>query len=509
MMDKDTKGKVIWAVVVVALALAVYFFINQPQSIISQSNNVQFTNGKLYTLTYLSINTNNQSVAYLAGGNYTYPNGTTITAKKVSQIVFGQGNQYCRYTLAEKSDPVIGAISLNLWKYYEIQSQSLTIPVDIWSNNNYEGTFDLAPVKNTKTVQDIDGKGFATIEADGVTAQSVCAPTSGLVVLNAHGVPHVVLKSDYITNRDNNLNLIAYTGNCAVTCAVSVITSSYAQCKVCLTGYVDTLAGYNMPEDPNFNSYYSIKQFDSGYTTLTGIVAGSKIANPKVLITADQDFFDSVLYSVPETTQPKIISFSNNQITEKTVGTYNVIIQNTGNIQDNYQWTVSSDYGTFASPSGTVMISAGSQLSLPLTFSAPYDSSTSDKTVNIVFKVCSNSQIPNSQKCDTWTIQRTIKNTDGQIIPPAPVCGDTHCDASIGENTQTCSQDCKANATTCTIQNAEIQSGVCTCKAGYTIGYDQNGSMTCTGGINLVQIAILGAIAVVAYLALKKSKVVK
>lgn len=501
-MVKLNKGNSIFIagfIILIFVLSSAGLLFNAPASITAQPKNVVYENGKLYTITQIAV-TSEVSVNYdMIGGSKTLPNGTTIEPKtKVETFAISAQKPRCIYGLTSESVKLPGT-DIVLYEKYRISNDYRRYHIVQVKNVN-TGKFVNVDAYDSQTqgvsLADTDGTGFAKIDAIGGWSGSYdCISGSGLVVVKAKdGSPRVFSSYDY----DKSL-------------ALKLSTCSPYNVPACLSAIDSIRYGEGLQTLDTWSNRYVLSAFSNGNTNLTAI--GNSLGTPAVIITADQDYFESVWYSsVTPPEAPEIIGFSNNEGLEGKTTSYVIYIKNPSEFTKSYTTTVTAKYGS-VSPYNPVFsnVASGADASTTFKYTAP-STITSDINEEFTIKVCDN-QIAQftGQACATQTYARTVK--DSGILPsPVKVCGDNICSSEIGENTYTCPADCGNTPTpTCENKLEVYEGGECVCIPGYIAKYDvDTGVMTCVkptsdNTLLLIGIAVL-IMGVGAYMLMNKRK---
>jgi hypothetical protein len=331
------------------------------------------------------------------------PNGSIVQPRKSMSITFSKGESKCVYPMNyEEYKLFLGLVKV---PYYTLSNPSRVVKIVIKDSNGATTILD-GTQQQTAVIKDTDGKGEVVIKSVGLIGSSRDCPNyeNVAIVYDKDGKP-VILQKDRFMNYLNSLS--------SPFDFFSIITALQNQA-------LNTLF---------INSFSSPIRFNDR-TSLEGNI---DLGSGMFTITADQDYFDSVIYTPPKTVVPEIVSVNVGDIKKDMTGTMTVTIKATSGSGNVYVKAV-SDNCYINPPSQNIMLV--DVATIPFTVKAP---SVGNVKCNIQVQACGVSQFE-AVKCDTETKTINILETS-----PKKYCGDKVCSPDIGENEVNCPLDCVAS----------------------------------------------------------------
>lgn len=378
---KKSVISLIIGLVLIASIIGVIFIVGIPgQSILSLSK-VQLVDGKAYWLLTASANNIDETSIFTYNpSTYTTLDGTQIKPKDSLVITFSKQESQCVYQAQKIQKSFLGLDR----SYYILQNPEREANILIFDGNGQQTTLD-ATLVQSKTIKDIDGKGSLTIETQGILAgKTDCPNYENVAIVWNSGNPIFYEKSDYELKLSSN----ARKNN--------IFPSS----------------------------------FDSFPTFNGGELRGDiNIGNGVFTITADQDYFDSVVISPSKVAKPKITEIIiPEEIKEDTPSTMKVIIENDGD-DGNIIIEAESDAMSINPSSTNILLRDSKTISYTLQLTGDIGSQSVKVTA------CSGNQFGEGN-CDTKTKSFKIVSGDTGL----GYCGDGIC--QLFESKTTCASDC-------------------------------------------------------------------
>jgi hypothetical protein len=367
------------------------------ESVLGVSNVNVGTDGKVYWLLTASANSPGEQYVFTSTpSKYTKTDGTTVTPKEGITLVINPKVPQCVYQsqLVTKKN----ILGITLGSYYVFNNPEKVIDIDFTDRDGQTKTLDATTVQSL-TIQDSDGNGKLVIQTQGSLSGKIdCSNYDNVaMMINNKGEKAFYYKNEidqYIGSLSsiwNVLNLPSITRNTAFTNKYSKVTWD----------------GSNLiAENSNL-----------GYGVFT--------------VTADQDYFDSVVVIPSIPANPKISSINlPSEINADGSGSMVVQLTNSGDKGTVEITTTSSTVSISPSSANLVLDKTGS-------YSFTLKAGSSEKCGNVNVKVCSTSQFTSSN-CDSKSESICIVSQD---VVVKEECGDGTCQSS--ETTLTCPSDCK------------------------------------------------------------------
>jgi hypothetical protein len=351
--------------------------------------------------------------------------GTIVKPQKAMTIYFTKQDSKCEYVLYKTSLPVLYGL-LNP-EYYLLNNPNRIASIKVRDGNGKEVILNGAVNGDTKTITDSDGVGSVVIKSIGLISSSQDCPNyeNVVVIKDGNGNPKIVNRGEYETK------LRSITG----------VWNLFG-----LYNYIFGQVNVNAQFTSGFDGIPSVN-FNTGR-----LVGNIEIGSGLFTITADQDYYNSVLYIPPKQAKPQIDNILVNTMKVGSTSSVKVEISNDGDTGIVLLKATSTNSGI--TPSST-------QFTLTETASKFFTltSSTQSGSGEVCFEVCSTGQFETADcdsSCETFSI--TSDN------PPSS-CGDGVCQSN--ENDATCPQDCY-NPLICPSGQTKCADGICreTCGSG-------------------------------------------
>ena len=405
------KRNVVIGIIVVLLLVGLIgagIYYGQPtsQSILSFSN-VEEIDGKLFWLVTASANNIDEGVNFL----YRSPNarvnsaGDTVEPVKGMSLSISKESSRCEYQTTKNTKSysfgvfpfkVSGSVD-----YYTLGNAQRVADVKFKEGGDVSSIID-ATVVDTIVLEDSDGEGEIVIQTQGLLAGKVdCPEVENVVVVVANNGEVAYLKRDLFLGLEDSLLPGIASGSTDESIFNSVFTSAF-------------------DSQPEFVSLNLVK-------------GDIPIGNGVFTITADQDYFDSVVFSPPKPVNPKIENiFVSNEIANDASSTMQVEVinleDNSGTIR--ISASSSSDINVFPTSKNEILNDI-----IKVAFTLKSSDNAGDEVVSI--EVCSTGQF-SSSNCDSESVSIRILEKDDPL--PEERCGDGDCQSS--ETKATCPEDC-------------------------------------------------------------------
>lgn len=383
----DINKKVKTSLFIGLLAVGLLFVLMSGvlQSILSVSSVSVGADGKVYWVaTGVADQLSDETFTFnYKPSNKTLNDGSIVSPKAVDIYVQKQ-DSYCEYTLNKKSIVKTVFFIPYTLTYYELSNPAKTVNIQVSDSKGDSVVMD-GTLVSSKTMNDNDGKGSVTIQTNGLLSGKMNCPEQSDVIVVGN---KFLSKSAYLSMKGTEVSGLA--------------------------------------ENTNFIRGFETAPVISGTSSVRGDL--NSIGNVVFTFTADQDYFNSVVYTPSVTGNPSISSVNINDIKPDSTGTASVNIKNlnSGNALFVVKGSISN--GAVNPSSQNVYISGSKTVYLNIKTN---DMKTTD---SLKIEVCSVNQF-GSSKCDTASKSFDIKDSVSTF------CGDGNCDSN--ENNVTCSQDCK------------------------------------------------------------------
>jgi len=283
-MKKNKKILVIFGVILlfsIIFVLGGYFLINNlpRQSILSVSNvNVDIENGKVFWVVQASSNKADEIFSFSYKPNkYTMDNGTEVTPKQYLSLTFSPEENKCEYQVTKREEKY--NLGLSTFTYYTLSNPERIMNIEIVDGNGISRTMD-GTIIDSVQFSDSDGRGSVVVETQGaLTGKYDCPDYDNVAVYKA---------------KDGNYGFFYYS-------------DLRALLENVIFGWEEsTLSEFVSNNDLQYSTFAS--SFDGTPSFNTNEVVGNleNMGSVVFTITADQDYFDSFVYTPPQTAEPKI-----------------------------------------------------------------------------------------------------------------------------------------------------------------------------------------------------------
>jgi len=391
---------------------------DKPLSIIALSE-VTVYGGKVYWVATGTADSLDSGYSfYYLPSAHTLPDGTTVTPQDSLSVLIKTQDKKCTYLLQPKSKtlysiPIIPYVWYYDWTYnYKVlYNPAKSFLIKVTPNRGNVITMNGA-TQDSKDIHDPDGNGKVTVSTLGALGTAYnCPESSDIAVIHSGGDSKIISKSELENDLDSLPDsLLGIIINWLLGLGPDPVT-------VFFTEYQENFA---------FTSSFEI------YPAITdSSITGSKdMGNPVFTITADQDYFNSVVYSPPTSADPYIDNINIQDTQSGSSESFSVKVKNHDSTPGNVILTVSSPHSTINPSSQNFLLTTSSTKYLTIS-SDVFSVRTSDP---ITAEVCTTNQFGDN-KCDSKTVSH-------YIIPDSPphYCGDGVCDAN--EDATTCPTDC-------------------------------------------------------------------
>lgn len=285
------RDKGIFMVVVIALGLIFVFSGQIGQSILSVDS-IQTTvdGGKLVWTVFGSANNLDETYAFRQKfGKETLDDGTEITPQKYLSLTISEKSSTCNYGIIDLGSGIKG-----------LSIPSKNIDLLVYDRNSGRNQILEGEKADQVIIDDPDGKGELVVSSEGLLGgANECPDYENVAIINQDGESKVVYKDALLQKR-------SYCSNpFSLLCIYSLFTET--------------------PENTQFTN-----SFDS-YTISSSNFVGSglDLGSATFTIRADQDYFDSVVFTPAPECKPRITDIRvDNEITEGASSTIEVDITN-------------------------------------------------------------------------------------------------------------------------------------------------------------------------------------
>lgn len=346
---------------------------------------------------------------YKVGTNvndYTKNDGSIIKPQQSMSLYISKQDSYCYYRLTKNvfKKQVLG---ITLWEfnYYILNNPDRIANILLKDSNGITKTIS-GTTQTTATFADTDGKGQMTVQSQGLLSSNLDCPNYENVAIfidNTGGI-----KTTYRSQVD------------------SVIQTNPAFISELFAFFIQDIS-QKTTQNNQFLSSFSTSEINLENAFYKGDI---NLGSAVFTVTADQDYFDSVVFTPSAEVKPFIydIQYPSTVQIEKSAS-INVVLRNRES---------SSGYVTVsAEPNGFSISPLETSVLLSNEKNVYFTASAGNQIGqgNIKFTVCSQSQF-GSSVCDSETIY--IAKISSQ---PTEYCGDGICQTN--ENYNTCSADCE------------------------------------------------------------------
>lgn len=395
----------IFSFIILAAVVGGYFLIKSgalQQTALAVSSITVGDDGKVYWSFLASATDIDESVVFTSKPtSFTKDDGTKVTPQSTMSINFSKADSYCTYRYADVTKKVwiLGVYPYNV-DYKILSSPERTAHIRV-NDGNQAITFDATTIQSF-SLNDKDGTGSVKITTQGILAgKTDCPDYEEVVVLtDSKGVTKVYYRDDWEAALNKATNFLDFTG---------FINAAWSQVRI-NSNFLNSFSSYNIG-DTNFKG-----NVDLGSGVFT--------------ITADQDYFDSIIYIPSKIINPSIQPINiPAKLEVDSTNSFRVDITNSV-AGCGYITVTATSLKSTITPSST-RINLCDSVSTYFIIKTP--NIVTDDTVTI--KACSVSQFGDSY-CDTETKTFNIVKTSDVVVK----CGDGICQSS--ENNATCPADC-------------------------------------------------------------------
>ena len=393
---KNKSKKILIGIGVVILVVAMFFVIsNVSQSFFSVSEVSVGVDGKVYWLLTASANKIDEGYVFsYSPEDYTKSDGTEVLPQESLTIAITKEDSGCEYGVEKKEEKIL--FGLRTFEYYILKNPERFANIKITDGNGNSQVLD-ATLIDSATIKDDDGEGEITIETQGILAGKVdCPDYENVAIVEGDGSFGVLERRDLESWLDG----------------VSFFPS--------LTDLLQ-----DVDQNTQFiSSFQNPPSFDR-----TKLVGELNIGNGVFTITADQDYFDSVVLIPEKEVIPKIQDIIiPSKIQQDEDSTMKVLVSNLEDTSGTIIVSVESDDASIIPSSTNVQITDEKEI--------VYTMKTSDNVGNseVCVEACSISQF-GSSVCDSECKSFEITKEE-----PKEICGDNICQEFESETT--CPEDC-------------------------------------------------------------------
>jgi hypothetical protein len=391
----------------------------KPFSVISPPTQVNIQGGEVYWSALISANNIKDGVGFNFAPSSTtltevagsYPVGTKVTPTDSVIVYFSSKESSCSYQLTPISFG--GNILANRPSitYYQLNSPVRSLKVDVCADSDCKVLDALnigAPIEFTAN----GGKLVVTAQGGLMGAQD-CPTNANVAVYKTSDNRFVFYNEAQFKDAYSSYTWVSFTN---------------------LDNYLSTRASKANVFTQGFGG--NIPSVDQGVTKVTGEMPMNLLGSGTVLLTANAKYFASTFVVPPETCTPKIDSISVSDIQQDGQGTASVKISADKICALNVE---SSTERSSITPKTQTL--AATTSSKTLNYIVKCNAGSGADAVKI--KACSSNDYTGLDKCDSETKAFNCIQEE----PTTNYCGDGTCDSNIGENSATCSKDCKTPIT--------------------------------------------------------------
>lgn len=402
-------GKKLWIgigiVFLLALVVGGIYFVSQAdlsQSVLSLSSVNVGDDGKVYWLFTASVNNLDEKVTftYRTPDKYVKNDGTEITPTEGMSVSLSKRKNLCEYRATKQT---ITRYLFWTYEYYTLNNPERTALIEVRDGNGNNVVMD-ATVVDSEVMTDSDGKGKITIQTQGFLGGKVDCPDYDNVAIYYDNDGELQIKDKF--QLENKIYDISIFGN--LFDLISTVTRT-----------VNTNTAFiNSFEDIDFDGNKFTGDLDFG--------------NGVITITADQEYFDSTIYTPPAEVDPRIKDINYpDEIIQDGTGTMTVKIDNRKDSEGTVKVEATSSYFTINPSSKNVLLEDEATVQFNLKAS-----NTLKDNAKINVEVCSTNQF-GDKNCDEDDVSIDIVEND-----PDKLCGDGICQVDIGETETNCPDDC-------------------------------------------------------------------
>ena len=353
--------------------------------------------GKVYWTVYASASNIDEQYDFVKKlSKYTYSDGTTVTPQQQLAVLITEQDSYCEYSILD------GSYGLRV-----LSNPSKNIDLLVLDGNSGQSQILEGERADQVYIDDPDGKGRLTFTSEGILErESRCPDYENVAIVYKDG-KYIAVERDYLVNRRQDCQNAILNPSNWVTCIANYIT--------------------NPPINTQFTSAFDSYEVTS--TKFTG--KGLDLGEATFTIKADQDYFESVIYTPAKECEPDITSVEiADEIKQSSSSSIKVNLKNNGDNSCKVTVVPTGNDISFSPNSREVTLGTSTSTS----FTISNGNNLGNKNINV--EACF--QGFTGEKCDTSSVSfDSIKSS----TEPEERCGDGTCQSF--ESYTTCPQDCK------------------------------------------------------------------
>ncbi|MBU0894867.1 MAG: DUF2157 domain-containing protein [Nanoarchaeota archaeon] len=348
--------------------------------------------GKVYWTVFASASNIDEQYDFVKKlSKYTYSDGTTVTPQQQLAVLITEQDSYCEYSIID------GSYGLKV-----LSNPSKNIDLLVLDGNSGQSEILEGERADSVTINDPDGKGKLVVSSEGILErESRCPDYENVAIVQKDG-KYIAVERDYLVNRRQNC-----------------LNFNWIQC---IKDYV-----VNPPINTQFIGAFDSYEIIS--TKFTG--RGLDLGEATFTIKADQDYFESVIYTPAKECEPEITSVSvSNEIKQSSSSSIKVNLKNNGDNSCKVTVVPTGNDISFSPNSREVTLGTSTSTS----FTLSNGNNLGNKNINV--EACF--QGFTGEKCDTSSVSfNSIKSS----TEPEEKCGDGVCQSY--ESYTTCPSDCE------------------------------------------------------------------
>lgn len=395
-------------IIILLISISTLFYFNTQQTFLSQST-FRTDGDKNYWVINAVADSIDEKTSFISElpSPEELSDGSTITPKSALTLTVSKADEKCEYLAYQQTREIRGGFYTYDILYYTLSSPERVVNFIVSDDRGNTETFD-GTIQQSKVFTDIDNDGEAIVQSVGILSTKTDCPSGSDVViikadentfLTTDKQVEVLDKSDFIASVEDN------------------------------QAFFNTLSDFEVVDN-----YAFIRDFANGEIIFTGsklIGTGRNIGNAQFVISADADYFNSVIITPSVPAIPKILKIDiADDIIRNTVSSMVISIENQEDIEGKAFISITSDYASFTPSAEAFTID---EKKVFYTNIKVKDLEKADADIQV--KVCGISQFTTAQ-CDTETIKFNIVGKDTKV----ETCGDRIC--QVYESQTTCSVDC-------------------------------------------------------------------
>lgn len=350
--------------------------------------------GKVVWTVYASASDINEQYDFVRKfSKYEFSDGTTVTPQKSMAVLITEKSSTCQYSLIDLGNNIKG-----------LSVPSKNIDLLVLDGNSGKSQILEGEKRDSVTIEDTDGKGQLIVTSEGLLGgQNECPDYENVAIVERDGKLVAVYKDVLLSQR-----------NACLTKLFSI---------ACIQGLFQ-----DVPINTQFTSAFDSYEITSSKFTGSGLDLGTATFT----IRADQDYFDSVVYTPAKDVKPEIVQIDvASEIRESSSSSIMVTVKNKEDTEGKITITPSSADDVSFSPNSRDLTLSDT---VSTTFTIANGDDLGDKEIKV--EACF---IGYSGKiCDSKT--KTFTSTE-QKEDVKEECGDGICQSF--ESYTTCPADCK------------------------------------------------------------------